>query len=75
MQHIAIYFDELGNLRAGLERDKKLLNRWLDTTDKLTATGASALIHIILISQPGDVLSFGVSSLAKTNVAIQSFFR
>lgn len=51
MNDIAIFFDELGNLNAELELDKPLKKRWETAINRLSATGASADIHIIAISQ------------------------
>lgn len=48
---VALFFDELGNLNASLEMDKDLKKRWANAIYKLTATGASAGIHVIAISQ------------------------
>lgn len=59
MPHIGLFFDELGNLNASLESlDKtdrilkaKATSRWTTAINRLSATGASAGITIIAISQ------------------------
>ena len=72
MPNIAIFFDELGNLNASLESldktDKtlKITSRWITAINKLSATGASAGIHIIAISQFGTKEGF-LPSLARVN--------
>lgn len=72
MPDIAIFFDELGNLNASLESldkiDKtlKLNSRWTNAINKLSATGASAGLHIIAISQFATKEGF-LPSLARVN--------
>ena len=72
MPNIAIFFDELGNLNASLESldktDKtiKITSRWLTAITRLSATGASAGIHIIAISQFATKEGF-LPSLARVN--------
>ena len=66
MNDIAIFFDELGNLNAELESDKNLKKRWETAINKLTATGGSAGIHIIAISQFATKEGF-LPSLARVN--------
>ena len=72
MPNIAVFFDELGNLNASLESldktDKtlKITSRWITAINKLSATGASAGIHIIAISQFATKEGF-LPSLARAN--------
>ncbi|MFQ6174019.1 cell division protein FtsK [Streptococcus anginosus] len=72
MPDIAIFFDEIGNLNASLESldktDKtlKIMNRWINAINKLSATGASIGIHIIAISQFATKEGF-LPSLARVN--------
>lgn len=66
MQNIAVFFDELGNLNASLESDKALKKRWETAINALSATGASAGIHIISISQRATKEGF-LTGLARTN--------
>lgn len=69
---IAIFFDELGNLNAGIESEDKLdktlklSSRWTNAINRLTASGASAGIHIIAISQYATKEGF-LPTLAKVN--------
>ena len=72
MPNIAIFFDELGNLNASLESldktDKtiKITSRWITAINRLSATGASAGIHIIAISQFATKEGF-LPSVARVN--------
>lgn len=66
MNDIAIFFDELGNLNAELEMDKLLKKRWETAVNKLSATGGSAGIHFIGITQFGTKEGF-LPSLARVN--------
>ena len=72
MPDIALFYDELGNLNASLESldkaDKtlKITTRWTNAINRLSATGGSAGIHIIAISQFGTKEGF-LPSLARTN--------
>lgn len=66
MNNIAVIFDEIGNLNAGLELDKPLKKRWEISINKLSATGASAGIHVIAISQFATKDAF-LPTLARTN--------
>lgn len=66
MNDIAIFFDEIGNLNAFLETDRNLKKRWETAINALTATGGSAGIHIISISQRATKEGF-LTGLAKTN--------
>lgn len=72
MPDIGLFFDELGNLNASLESldkvDKtlKITARWTAAINRLSATGASAGIHIIAISQFATKEGF-LPSLARVN--------
>lgn len=74
MPHIGLFFDELGNLNASLESlDKtdrilkaKATSRWTTAINRLSATGASAGITIIAISQFATKEGF-LPSLARVN--------
>lgn len=66
MQNIAVFFDEIGNLNASLESNKVLKKRWEMAINSLSATGASAGIHIISISQRATKEGF-LTGLARTN--------
>lgn len=72
MANIALFFDELGNLNASLESldkvDKtlKISSRWITAINRLSATGGSAGIHIIAISQFATKEGF-LPSLARVN--------
>lgn len=66
MQNIAVFFDEIGNLNASLESDKALKKRWETAVNALSATGASAGLHIISISQRATKEGF-LTGLARTN--------
>ena len=72
MPDIGLFFDELGNLNAALDSldkvDKtlKLTFRWITAINRLTATGGSAGIHIIAISQFATKEGF-LPSLARVN--------
>lgn len=72
MPDIAIFFDELGNLNAALEsldktdKSLKITSRWTTAINRLSATGASAGIHIIAISQFATKEGF-LPSFARVN--------
>lgn len=72
MSNIGLFFDELGNLNASLESldktDKtlKATSRWTTAINRLSATGGSAGIHIIAISQFATKEGF-LPSLARVN--------
>lgn len=72
MPDIGLFFDELGNLNASLEsidktaRTIKVCSRWTTAINRLSATGASAGIHIIAISQFATKEGF-LPSLARVN--------
>lgn len=69
MRDVGIFFDELGNLNAAISDDKKLKARWNKAINRLTATGASAGVHVIAISQYATIDGLGLPSLARANVA------
>lgn len=66
MTDIAVFFDEIGNLNSSLENDKTLKKRWENAINGLSATGASAGLHIISISQRATKEGF-LTGLARTN--------
>ncbi|HFI0790220.1 TPA: cell division protein FtsK [Streptococcus suis] len=72
MTDIGLFFDELGNLNASLEsldkvdKSLKITSRWTTAINRLSATGASAGIHIIAISQFATKEGF-LPSLARVN--------
>lgn len=66
MTDVAVFFDEIGNLNAGLESDRSLKSRWVKSINKLAATGGSAGIHIIAISQYATIEAF-LPGLARVN--------
>lgn len=72
MPDVALFIDELGNLNASLEsldkadRNLKITSRWTTAINRLSATGGSAGIHIIAISQFATKEGF-LPSLARTN--------
>lgn len=66
MTDIAVFFDEIGNLNSSLENDKTLKKRWENAINSLSATGASAGLHIISISQRATKEGF-LTGLARTN--------
>lgn len=69
MPDVGLFFDELGNLNAAISDDKKLKARWNKAINRLTATGASAGIHIVALSQFATVEGLGLPSLARVNVS------
>lgn len=72
MPDVALFIDELGNLNASLEsldkvdRNLKITSRWTTAINRLSATGGSAGIHIIAISQFATKEGF-LPSLARVN--------
>lgn len=72
MPNIALFFDELGNLNAALDsidkvdKKAKVMARWTNAINRLSATGGSAGIHIIAISQFATKEAF-LPSLARVN--------
>lgn len=68
MSDVALVIDEIGSLNGALSCDKKLKTRWEAVIGKLTATGASAGIHIIALAQYATKEAFLPTS-ARANVA------
>lgn len=68
MPDIALVIDEIGSLNGALSVDRQLKARWEAVIGKLTATGASAGIHIIAMSQYGTKESF-LPTTARANVS------
>lgn len=68
MPNIALVIDEIGSLNGALTIDRQLKTRWEAVIGKLTATGASAGIHIIAMSQYGTKESF-LPTTARANVS------
>ena len=68
MNNVAVIFDEIGNLNAGLEQKnlKAFKSRWEEAINKLSSTGASAGIHVIAISQFATREGF-LPMLSRTN--------
>lgn len=72
MPDIGLFIDELGNLNASLEsldkvdKNLKLTSRWTTAINRLSATGGSAGIHLIAISQYATKEGF-LPSLARVN--------
>src|SRR5699024_5517602 len=63
---IAVFFDEIVNLNSSLDNDRNLKKRWENAINALSATGASAGLHIISISQRATKEGF-LTGLARTN--------
>lgn len=68
MPDIAIVIDEIASLNGAVASDRKLKQRWETVIGKLTATGASAGIHVIALSQYGTKESF-LPTTARANVS------
>ena len=68
MPDIALVIDEIGSLNGAVSSKRKLKARWETVIGQLTATGASAGIHIIALSQFGTKESF-LPTTARANVA------
>ena len=68
MPDIALVIDEIGSLNGALSVDRQLKARWETVIGKLTATGASAPLHIIAMSQYGTKESF-LPTTARANVS------
>lgn len=68
MPDIAIVIDEIASLNGAVSSDRKLKQRWETVIGKLTATGASAGIHVIALSQYGTKESF-LPTTARANVS------
>lgn len=72
MPDIGLFFDEIGNLNASLEamdkidKNIKITSKWINAINRLSATGASAGIHLIVISQFATKEGF-LPSLARVN--------
>ncbi|MGO0093342.1 cell division protein FtsK [Streptococcus suis] len=72
MPDIGLFFDEIGNLNASLDsldkvdKSLKITSRWTTAINRLSATGGSAGIHIIAISQFATKEGF-LPSLARVN--------
>lgn len=68
MPDVALVIDEIGSLNGAVSSDRKLKKRWETAIGQLTATGASAGIHIVALSQFGTKESF-LPSTARANVS------
>ena len=68
MPDVALVIDEIGSLNGAVSSNRKLKTRWETVIGQLTATGASAGIHIIALSQFGTKESF-LPTTARANVA------
>lgn len=69
MNDIGLFFDEIGNLNASLKTlGKSYYERWVNAINKLSATGASAGIHLICCSQQATIDGF-VPSLTRDNIS------
>lgn len=68
MPDVAIVIDEIASLNGAVSSDRKLKQRWETVIGKLTATGASAGIHVIALSQYGTKESF-LPTTARANVS------
>lgn len=68
MPDIALVIDEIGSLNGALSCDKKLKTRWEAVIGKLTATGASAGIHVIALAQYATKEAFLPTS-ARANIS------
>lgn len=66
LSNVGLFFDEIGNLNGMLELDRNLKKRWETSINRLTATGGSAGIHIISISQFATKEAF-LPSTARVN--------
>ena len=72
MPHIGLFFDELANLNASCEsldktdKSLKITTRWITAINRLSATGASSGISLIVISQFATKEAF-LPSLARVN--------
>ena len=72
MPHIGLFFDELANLNASCEsldktdKSLKITSRWITAINRLSATGASSGISLVVISQFATKEAF-LPSLARVN--------
>lgn len=68
MPDVALVIDELGSLNGAVSSDRKLKARWETVIGKLTATGASAGIHVIALAQYATKDAFLPTS-ARANIS------
>ena len=68
MPDVALVIDELGSLNGAVSSDRKLKARWETVIGKLTATGASAGIHVVALAQYATKDAFLPTS-ARANVS------
>lgn len=68
MPDVALVIDEIGSLNGSVTSDRKLKARWETVIGKLTATGASAGIHVIALAQYATKDAFLPTS-ARANVS------
>lgn len=68
MPDVALVIDEIGSLNGSVTSDRKLKARWEAVIGKLTATGASAGIHVIALAQYATKDAFLPTS-ARANVS------
>ncbi|MFD3287185.1 cell division protein FtsK [Lactobacillus johnsonii] len=63
---VLVVIDEIGNLNGYLADNRTLKTRWISAINRLTATGASAGIHVLAMSQMGTKEAF-LPSAARAN--------
>lgn len=68
MPDVALVIDEIGSLNGSVASDRKLKARWETVIGKLTATGASAGIHVIALAQYATKDAFLPTS-ARANIS------
>ena len=68
MPDVALVTDEIGSLNGAVSSDRKLKARWETVIGKLTATGASAGIHVIALAQYATKEAFLPTS-ARANIS------
>lgn len=68
MPDVALVIDEIGSLNGSVTSDRKLKARWETVIGKLTATGASAGIHVVALAQYATKEAFLPTS-ARANIA------
>ena len=68
MPDVALVIDEIGSLNGSVTSDRKLKARWEAVIGKLTATGASAGIHVIALAQYATKEAFLPTS-ARANIS------